>query len=177
MSKELTQTGIPCDYGCKREGKWSLRTKGGGWQVCCCSRYQSCPAQKLKRAGITRSVHARHKIEGVTLKRSILRQYKRQAVDRGIKWTITDNHFYNLIRGLCYYCGFQPVAMQQFNGVDRYEENGGYTPQNSVPICPGCAVVKQEESADEVWRRAKRIVERHPNGIVHPSKAVITKSA
>lgn len=177
MSKELIQTGILCDYGCKREARYSLRTKGGGWKACCCPRYQSCPSHKLKRGIITRAAHARQQIEGVVLRRSILRQYKRQAVDRGIKWTITDNHFYALIRGLCYYCGWQPLAMQQFNGVDQFDESLGFTPQNSVPICPGCASMKQDLSPEELWQHVKRIMDRHPNGIVHPSKAVITKSA
>jgi hypothetical protein len=178
MSKELSQTGILCEYGCKREAKWSLRTKGGGWKVCCCANYQACPAQKLKRGAITRAVHARQTIEGVVLRRSFLRQYKRMAVERGIKWTITDNHFYNLIRGLCYYCGWQPVAMQQFNGVDRFEESLGYTPQNSVPICTGCEAIRHEfPDTEALWKHVKRILDRHPGGIVHPSKAVITKSA
>jgi len=155
-----------------------LKAKGGGWKFCCSPHYQQCPAVRLRRGAITRNIHARQKIEGVVLRRSFLRQYKRMAVDTGIKWTITDNHFYALIRGLCYYCGWQPVALQQFNGVDRYEESQGYTPQNSVPICTACEAIRHEfPSAEAMWKHVKRILDRHTGGIVHPSKAVITKSA
>src|SRR5277367_1528607 len=166
MLEEVLQKPNFCAYGCGGEAKHSLKTKGGGWKFCCSPKYQQCPAQKTKRSTITRAVHAREKITGVVLRRSIIRQYKRQAVDRGLKWTITDNYFFNLIKGLCYYCGWQPTATQHFNGVDRYDESLGYTPQNSVPCCAGCASVKQELSPEDLWKQVKRILDRHPNGIV-----------
>jgi hypothetical protein len=177
MSEQVLQAKNICAYGCGREALHSLKMKGGGWKFCCSPHYQQCPAQRLKRGIITRAVHTRQRLDGTVLRRHMLIQYKRQSVDRGIKWTITDNHFYSLIRGLCYYCGHQPTAMQQFNGVDRFEESLGYTPQNSVPCCEKCAVMKLELSTEELSTQVKHIHDRHPAGILHPSKAVITKSA
>lgn len=176
MSQESVPVGTPCGYGCKGEAKYTLKTKGGRAKFCCSPHYLQCPAQRLRRGAITRVTHARQQINGVVLRRGILRQYKRQAVDRGIKWTITDNHFYNLMRGLCYYCGYQPTTPLQFNGIDRFEESLGYTPQNAVPCCAECASIKTDLSVENLWQHIKRILDRHPNGILHPSKAIITKS-
>jgi hypothetical protein len=175
--RETIPAGTPCEYGCKNEAKFVLKTRGGVKKHCCSPHYQQCPAQKLRRGAITRTAHAKQQLDGTVFRRGILRQYKRSAHKRELQWTMTDNHFYNLMRGLCYYCGWQPTQPRQFNGVDRFDVFLDYTPQNSIPCCAKCATMKVGLSPEEFQQHLKRILERHPNGILHPSKAIITKSA
>jgi len=186
MPQEAVQAKNFCAYGCGREAKHSLRMKGGGWKFCCSPHYQQCPAQRAKRGAITRTVHARQQLDGTLVRRSLLREAKRDAGRRNIPWAITDAHFYALIQGVCYYCGLQSAVLRHgwplgpknpgtYMKVDRFDESEGYTPHNCVPCCAICAMLKEGFSPEKLWERIQRIAARHPNGIVHPSKATVTK--
>jgi hypothetical protein len=167
-----------CAYGCGREAQHSLKTKGGGWKFCCSPHYQQCPAQKKRRGAITRDAYVKQKMSGTIFRRGLLRQTKKEARQKSIPWTITDNHFYDLIQGLCYYCGQVPTGLQTPHAVVRYDSTLGFTPQNSIPCCHPCYSLTQSGwRPDEFWSHIKKILTRHPDGIVHPSKAIITKSA
>lgn len=163
-----------CGYGCGREASFTLKTKSGVLKFCCSDRYQKCPAQKVKRGSITRAVHAKRRGDGTVLRKSLLRRQKKLAEETGIGWEISDNHFFNLISGLCYFCGRRGTP---YNGLVRFNPLEVFTPQNSIPCCGMCFVMRTGLSPEEFWQRITRIMDRHPKGIVHPSKAVITKSA
>lgn len=164
--------GAVCEYGCGREAKHSLTSKGGVKKACCSSRYQKCPAQRTKRGAISQTAHAKRRADGSTLRRHLLGKAKREAAYFGVPWKISDNLFYSLIQGVCYFCGNHGSPHNQ---VSRFNGFEGYTPQNCIPSCTECGLIRRSFEPEELWKRLKRILDRHPNGILHPSKAIITK--
>lgn len=180
MTTETPIPGTICGYGCKQEAKFVLKTKGGVKKPCCARRYQRCPAQKLKRGAISRLAHARRRLDGTVARRGVLRRCRREAEHRGVPWTISDNLFYTLMRGACYYCGKLPSSesgQPHHHNVDRFSQDEGWTPHNCVPCCLSCRGLKRDLSANAFWQDIRGVLTRHPNGILHPSQAVITKSA
>lgn len=116
---------------------------------------------------------------GESIKRVLLKTYKRSAIARGLPWEITDEKFYALIAGICYYCGEKPSNVVRktglkgtltCNGVDRLENTLGYTPNNCVPCCSQCNEMKMDKSLEEFYHKMKQILTRHPDAILHPSK-------
>lgn len=176
MSEPILQAPNFCAYGCGQEAKYTLR-KGIGWKFCCSPHYQQCPAQRKRRGAITRDAYVKQKLNGTIFRRGLLREAKREAKRQSTSWTITDAHFYDLIQGLCYYCGHHPTSLQTPNKVTRFDTGGGFTPQNTIPCCSTCFKLTSSFAPEVFWNYVKRVLDRHPNGIVHPSKAIITKSA
>lgn len=77
----------------------------------------------------------------------LLHDYRRSASKRGHQFTLTEQQFKKLTKGHCYYCGCEPKTPilsksgrepYYFNGVDRVNNDEGYTPSNSVTCCRWC---------------------------------------
>lgn len=108
----------------------------------------------LIRTGIKASV--------VTL---IWHYYNRNAKKSGRGFFLTRRQFYNIIRKNCTYCGSAPAQLKKFktkkspsllyNGIDRVDNNIGYTAKNSVPCCFICNKAKGTLSLKEfnIWRK------------------------
>ena len=105
--------------------------------------------------------------------RGFLKTYKGAARKRGHEWSITDNEFRVLIRSNCYYCRCRPSIEKQtskfsevlfFNGIDRLDNEKGYTLDNSVPCCSKCNHAKcdmsEKEFAAWAFRLGKNIIYR-----------------
>ena len=84
---------------------------------------------------------------GVSAFNSVLYDYKHKAHARGINWGLTDKQFRRLTKMDCWYCGATPSTVRYrkrmhgdyiYNGVDRMDNTGDYTPANAVPCCPTC---------------------------------------
>ena len=80
-------------------------------------------------------------------------EYKRSATRRGLSFKISKKHFKNLTSSPCFYCGDSPSSVRFehntlksnqkrtayiFNGIDRKNNNEGYTLDNAVPCCAIC---------------------------------------
>lgn len=78
------------------------------------------------------------------------RYYRRNAVVRGLVWDI-QNEFEELLHEECAYCGLLPAM-----GVDRVNNNYGYTVINSVPCCKRCNQAKNDITYDEFVTWIKR---------------------
>jgi len=84
------------------------------------------------------------------LEKSIFGSYKRNARSRNYIWDLPYEKFVELINSNCYYCGIEKSNYVKcyfyedekpslpFNGVDRIDNNIGYTIENSVPCCKQC---------------------------------------
>jgi hypothetical protein len=68
--------------------------------------------------------------------------YKRNAKLQSREWSLTEEQFRTLTSSPCYYTGRLPANVYKhwtttyvYNGVDRVDNNKGYTIENCLPCC------------------------------------------
>ena len=86
----------------------------------------------------------RHETEEEKIANKSFTNYRYRANKRGHDFTLTRVQFLNIISQTCYWCGFDGLV-----GVDRIDNNAGYTIENSVPCCKKCNYAKNDMSLDE----------------------------
>lgn len=94
---------------------------------------------------------------------TIISRYKDKSQRRGLTLELSDADIGLIIKQDCYYCGLPPSqqAMHhgklilQYNGIDRVNNDLGYTKENSVPCCHFCNRAKYTHSEEDfrVWLR------------------------
>jgi hypothetical protein len=100
-------------------------------------------------------------------KNRILRGYIASSEARGYDWNLSDNDFDCLIFQNCYYCGIPPLTPKKtcgkhsveifYNGIDRIDNNLGYTKDNCVACCKICNRAKSDLDIKEFMLWIKRI--------------------
>lgn len=84
--------------------------------------------------------------------------YKGNAKRRGKYFDLSLEHFESLISEDCFYCGAPPRVYTlgrhkiEANGIDRRDNNIGYTKENCVPCCTGCNVTKGAMTEDMFYK-------------------------
>ena len=108
------------------------------------------------------------KSPGEAMWNSVIRSFKRSALDRGFRWELTDQEALSLAKANCAYCGAPPAGLMrhpdcadavQYNGIDRVDNGIGYLPGNVVTSCKHCNVAKRDRSVDDFLAWARRIVD------------------
>jgi hypothetical protein len=136
-----------CDCGVKKVvTRNSLRA--GDSESCGCSRKTGANSRPSYKCRLS---------PGEAARRNILKGYKYSAKCRGIAWDLDDPRFYSLIDRPCFYCGMPPQKVRKlsrngqatFNGVDRVDNDGGYTSDNTVTCCHVCNHAKCKMSQVE----------------------------
>ncbi len=112
----------------------------------------------------------------------VFRQYGRRAKSTGREFDFSFENFQALVQKPCHYCGAQdvrswasvgmrplrkkyPGAVVQdvlINGLDRVEQDRGYTLDNCVSCCKLCNYGKHTQSQTEYIERCRRVAELHP---------------
>jgi nucleoside 2-deoxyribosyltransferase len=98
----------------------------------------------------------------------ILSIYKYAARKRSLSWELSEADFYKLVEQTCHFCGAAPsnrhvVRRKEwtnefvYGGIDRLNNEIGYTVSNSVPCCKTCNLAKGTMSAEEFIRWVHRI--------------------
>lgn len=90
------------------------------------------------------------------IERYILNQYKKSAQKRGKTWLLTDEQFIAYLDQECIYCGEKAtntayrkqyaVTTRSYNGIDRIDSSGDYTPANTVSCCKHCNAAKSDQT-------------------------------
>jgi len=121
--------------------------------------------------GDTKSCGCLHKLpKGKASFNAILKKIKKGAVRRGYKWNIPKEVLKELIIKDCFYCGNKPSNVQKnhshngafmYNGLDRVDNNKGYTIDNIVPCCWDCNRAKYTMNVGEFFLWIKRIVDHN----------------
>jgi hypothetical protein len=96
---------------------------------------------------------------------TMLKQYIKDAKDRGHEWKLTNEQTYKLFESNCYYCNSQPSSVRCdsfitnyiFNGIDRINNNLGYLPDNVVTCCKHCNFAKRDRDYQEFIEWGKRL--------------------
>lgn len=91
--------------------------------------------------------------------RKVYGNYKRNAERRGHPFEITFEDFKILVKSPCTYCSHPgtntfnnknfKVSYMKYNGVDRIDNNKGYTSENSAPCCKFCNLGKSVCDVEE----------------------------
>jgi hypothetical protein len=109
--------------------------------------------------------------------RELLATYKRQAKQRGFRFSLTTDVFRTLTESRCHYCGVPPRRTKRvrsrtakpsrlasfsyrYNGLDRVDNELGYIFGNVVTCCAECNSMKGRMCYDEFIGRVKAIA-RH----------------
>lgn len=89
--------------------------------------------------------------EGEGAFRALYRATEYNAKYRGISWSLSEDFFRWITKQPCRYCGAEPYQVYQqsrkmggyiFNGIDRVDNETGYTEENCVPCCGICNYMK-----------------------------------
>lgn len=162
MGKLLDYTGIVC-------GKLTIIKRAGKnhqglatWVAkCACGKEKIVVGRDIKRGhlkscgqkGCRASLPA-----GVAATNEIFLTYRNDAKRRGLEFEITRKDFDILISSNCYYCGKEPQQTKRpryvfqdfkYNGIDRLNNEKGYTLENTVSCCKMCNMMKWKYKTDE----------------------------
>lgn len=120
-----------------------------------------------KSCGCIRKTNPSSKKEaGVAAKNSVFCSYKQSAAIRNLTFSLTDKELYNLLTDNCYYCGSEPSNVMRvksgngvflYNGIDRKDNNAGYTIENCVSCCKNCNFMKRKMSIKEFYEHIDKI--------------------
>jgi len=103
------------------------------------------------------------------------RKYKSDATRRSRNFNLTESSFISIVKGDCYYCGVTAPLKQfkntsrhgsslhgnpiKFQGIDRVNNDVGYTEENSVPCCSKCNFMKHTLNASDFIDHVLKISE------------------
>lgn len=136
----------------KEEGYWDLQCDCGKtianvyWRLFVYHR-RSCDCLKIRVAPEERAIKA------------LIGDYSRQN-KRGYAWELTKEQAIALFKGNCVYCNSPPLRelwskdknrrlLFKYNGIDRVNNDIGYTSENCVSSCYTCNRGKQDLTIQE----------------------------
>jgi hypothetical protein len=127
--------------------------------LCSCGEYGIIAAHKLfhkKSSGCKRCSGNRRLPKGESAFNSIICIYKHRANKLGLCFKISKKRFKILVSACCFYCGSAPANVMDsrngtytYNGLDRLNNNLGYTYKNCVTCCKRCNTAKMTSSFED----------------------------
>lgn len=118
---------------------------------------------------------------GRAARRNLFGSYQRQARRRRLEWAITWEDFIQLTTTNCHYCGDVPAQQHlgnrklngpcTYNGLDRVNNEIGYTRLNVVACCGVCNHMKRTSSASDFLAHVRKIA-RHTAQEIRDAPAV-----
>lgn len=119
-----------------------------------CGYVQSCGCRRFKPGAAQRELYGK---------------YVKRAKVRGFLLEFDFESFIIFVQQNCFYCGAHPSQVMEsfnahekfkYNGIDRWNNDFGYTKENTVPCCGDCNRQKLTQSGDEFLERCKKIASR-----------------
>lgn len=127
-------------------------------------RIKSCGCLKTEKARETNSLAF-----GEASFNQVYRYYKSSAKQRGLTFELTKERFKTLTQMNCYYCNSEPENTKMniynnghyvYNGLDRVNNDLGYTENNVLPCCKTCNFAKRGLSITEFKLWIQKLVKR-----------------
>jgi hypothetical protein len=84
------------------------------------------------------------------------KSYMQAAALRGLNFDLSEEIFSVLLKGDCCYCG-SPCPESRFNGIDRVDNDCGYTISNSVSCCIICNNMKKTSTKKNFLEHVEKI--------------------
>ena len=131
------------------------------------------PQQVCKKCSDSSSAERKVLDDFLSLRNRLYRRYKKGALDREYSFEITFEDMENLIYKNCFYCNQEPQehssderykngkGIFKRNGIDRLDNNIGYTVNNCVPCCSRCNTIKMDASYSEFIEKISQIYRIH----------------
>ena len=104
------------------------------------------------RSGHTKSCGCLNKYPfGIANMRRVMNRYEENAQIKGLEYNLTEKQFAEITQRNCHYCGARPNNITKsarlnggykYNGIDRIDNDKGYTIDNVVPCCKTCNSAK-----------------------------------
>lgn len=163
----------PKNHEGERHGKllvveYVMHKEHGAWRcVCDCGNESIVQPNALKRRIGCKSCTAQivgakrfSLIPHLGYKNRLLREYKQSAKKRNLEFNLSQDVFFKLLEGNCFYCGIEPkehggqiymvkaIAPFKRNGIDRFDTTKGYIKENCVSCCSNCNYAKHEMSIE-----------------------------
>jgi hypothetical protein len=82
--------------------------------------------------------------------------YRSRAEKKELEFAITHDDYKSIILQDCYLCGKESTDTN-INGVDRVDNNVGYTIANCKACCKECNHMKNQYPLDELMKKIERI--------------------
>lgn len=108
------------------------------------------------------------KERGKSALNNLYKDYKKSAENRNYNFELTKDWFENMTKKICFYCGSEPKAIRKalngrelyvYNGIDRKNNNIGYTIDNCVTCCKTCNYFKMKLSVGDFLDHIRKIYE------------------
>jgi hypothetical protein len=91
--------------------------------------------------------------------------YRTRAKRKNIEFTLTLEQFKNIILQPCHYCG-EYLEEKEHCGVDRVDNNLGYTLVNCVPCCRRCNRWKSALTLERFSSHVQKIYEHFAKSVI-----------
>jgi hypothetical protein len=105
--------------------------------------------------------------KGVAASHCLFKNYLRDAKRRDLNFDLTLEQFLELTKQNCYYCEATPSKIMHnrrikdsgyiYNGIDRLNNDEGYTLTNSVACCKECNYMKSSMSFESFKSKIEKI--------------------
>jgi len=138
------------------------------WKCECeCGKIRIAPATELINGNIKSCGCKNYPLKGNAGLKELFRTYSDNAKKRGFTFELNINEFEELIIGNCYYCNALPYQKQRqrnskggyliYNGIDRINNDCGYTSENVVTCCKICNIAKNKYSQQDFLSWVERV--------------------
>lgn len=144
------------------------KSKHSVWKCNCdCGRIAVVAGYKLKN-GHTKSCGCLVKNKNLNdldaIYNYLFNVYIKGSISRNMEFCLSIDEFKYLIHNPCYYCEDSNSNVVnrrkltiRYNGIDRVDNNLGYTKNNSVSCCKYCNLMKSNLSIDKFKNQIKKI--------------------
>ena len=138
------------------------------WDCMCeCGNKHNVSASNLK-GGNVKTCGCGFKLpKGEASFNRVLNHYKQNSKRRGYSFDINKSDFRNMIVSNCYYCGQEPSMVQKpakgnnggfiYNGIDRIDNDLGYSVANCVTCCNICNKAKGTMTKQEFFNWIEKV--------------------
>lgn len=148
-------------------------TKNVWWALCDCGKRFTITTSDFNK-GKGNCLECSHIATSFRLRRdpvkvaesNLYSSYRQAARDRDIEFNLTREQFASFLPEKCNYCGVEPLQLQKnprtgytfkYNGIDRVDNNAGYTIDNCVTCCYVCNEMKMDKTLKEFFAQIKQV--------------------
>ena len=85
-------------------------------------------------------------------------KYLKRATSENIEFSLTNEDFVKIVCKVCYLCG-RKNSKNHKNGIDRMENEKGYTTENARPCCARCNYIKRTYDLETILEKCVLIYE------------------
>ena len=130
----------------------------------------SCGCDVGKKISTTNAdfYNEKRKYKGITAFKRVYKNYINRAKQLNKMFSIPEDMFKTLTQSECFYCGVKPNQQAKangkyneyvHNGLDRVDNSLGYTPDNVVPCCGNCNMMKRSSHINDFITKIFKIHE------------------